>query len=156
VIEPPQIVSTQAQLSACIHLTVARADMPKVMGPAVAELIAAVQGQGLAITGPLYTHHFRRPTDSFDFEVCFPVSGLLAPVGRVVAGKMPATTVARTVYQGGYEGLGAAWGEFEAWVLGNGHAPAGDLWECYLVGPESGQDPANWRTELNRPLLASA
>ncbi len=28
-----------------------------------------------------------------------------------------------------------------------------DLWECYAAGPESGPDPAKWRTELNRPLL---
>jgi len=27
-----------------------------------------------------------------------------------------------------------------------------DLWEVYVAGPESGPDPATWRTELNRPL----
>jgi hypothetical protein len=26
------------------------------------------------------------------------------------------------------------------------------LWELYSVGPQSTPDPANWRTELNRPL----
>jgi hypothetical protein len=30
--------------------------------------------------------------------------------------------------------------------------PAGDLYECYVVGPESTPDPANWRTELSRPV----
>jgi len=34
----------------------------------------------------------------------------------------------------------------------NGHEQADDLWEVYLVGPHSSADPANWRTELNRPL----
>ena len=33
-----------------------------------------------------------------------------------------------------------------------GHEAAKELWECYLEGPESGSDPAGWRTELNRPL----
>ena len=35
-------------------------------------------------------------------------------------------------------------------------APVGHLllWERYLVGPESGPDAANWRTELNKPLVA--
>ena len=28
-----------------------------------------------------------------------------------------------------------------------------DLWERYLVGPETSLDPAHWRTELNEPLL---
>ena len=38
-------------------------------------------------------------------------------------------------------------------VAAGGHTPAPDLWECYVAGPESGPDPAAWRTELNRPLL---
>jgi effector-binding domain-containing protein len=60
--------------------------------------------------------------------------------------------VARTVYHGDYEGLHGAWGEFEAWIAESGHTSAADLWERYVVGPESSPDPANWRTELNRPL----
>ena len=58
----------------------------------------------------------------------------------------------RTTYRGGYEGLGPAWGELDAWIRTNGHQPAEDLWEVYAVGPESGPDSTQWRTELNRPL----
>ncbi|MEO8348394.1 MAG: AraC family transcriptional regulator, partial [Acidobacteriota bacterium] len=61
-------------------------------------------------------------------------------------------TVARTVYRGPYDGLGAAWGDFDAWLAANGHTPAADLSECYVSGPESRSDPA---TELNRRLVAS-
>ncbi len=57
-----------------------------------------------------------------------------------------------TVYHGPYEGLGPAWAEFDAWIAAERHAPASDLWECYVAGPESNPDPATWRTELNRPL----
>ena len=49
--------------------------------------------------------------------------------------------------------VGAAWGEFDAWIAAQGLAAAPDLWECYLAGPESGPDPTTWRTELNRPLV---
>ena len=61
--------------------------------------------------------------------------------------------MARTIFHGGFEGLGAAWGEFSDWVTANGHTPAEDLWEVYVTGPESGPDPTTWRTELNRPLI---
>ena len=61
--------------------------------------------------------------------------------------------MARTVYHGPYEGLGAAWGEFMDWIAANGHTPADDLWEVYSVGPETSPDPAGWRTEFNRPLV---
>ena len=78
----------------------------------------------------------------------------MAAAGRVQPSQWPAIKVARTVYNGPYEGLGEAWGEFIDWIENNGHTPAPDLWECYLVGPESSPDPADWRTELNRPLTS--
>ena len=36
----------------------------------------------------------------------------------------------------------------------NGHEQAETLWELYTVGPQSSTDPANWHTELNRPLIS--
>lgn len=64
--------------------------------------------------------------------------------------------VIRTVYRGPYEGLGAAWGEFDRWIAANGHETAPDLYECYAAGPESSPNPAEWRTELSRPLIQPA
>lgn len=46
-----------------------------------------------------------------------------------------------------------AWGEFMTWIAAEGHTPVPDLWACYVAGPESGPDPAAFRTELTRPLL---
>jgi effector-binding domain-containing protein len=71
----------------------------------------------------------------------------------VKAGQFPAATVAQTVYHGGYEGLPDAWGEFDAWIAAEGHTPGPGLMERYIAGPESSDDPADWRTELNRPLI---
>jgi effector-binding domain-containing protein len=85
-----------------------------------------------------------------------PVDGPVKAAGRVTPGRLPATTVARTVYRGPYEGLGSAWGQFMAWIAAQGHTPAQDLWEVYAAGPESGPDPAAWRTELNRPLARAS
>ena len=66
--------------------------------------------------------------------------------------KLPATKIVRTIYRGGYEELGAAWGEFCAWIENEGLNAQDSLWECNLSGPESSLDPDEWRTELNRPL----
>jgi effector-binding domain-containing protein len=52
-----------------------------------------------------------------------------------------------------YEGLGGAWHRFRGWMEANGHKTASDLYECYVVGPESSLDPANWRTKLSRPMI---
>ena len=81
-----------------------------------------------------------------------PVSAPVVPAGRVASSRLPAGRVARTVYRGGYEGLGAAWGELDAWIEREGLQPMGELREVYASGPESGSDPSGLRTELNRPL----
>jgi effector-binding domain-containing protein len=151
-IDTPQITQTAVQLTAIIPLTIPREEIRNVMGPGIRELMATISAQGIAPAGPWFTHHLRMDPDTFDFEISVPVAAPVAAAGRVKLGQLPATTVARTVYHGAYEGLGAAWGEFDARIAANGHTPASDLWECYVAGPESNPDPATWRTELNRPL----
>ncbi len=152
-LDTPQIAETAAQLTAFIHLTVPREQIQNVMGPGLAELLAAVAAQGLAPAGPWFTHHLRMPQDVFDFEIGVPVPTPVAAAGRMKPGQRPAMRVARTVYRGPYESLAAAWGEFDAWIAAEGQVPGTDLWECYVAGPESSPDPLAWRTELTRPLI---
>ena len=154
-IEPLRIVRTPAQLMASIPIEVSRDDIRKVMGPGLGELKAAVAAQNISVTGPWFTHHFRTPGEIFDFEICLPVASPVVPAGRMKPGQLPAMTVAQTVYYGGYEGLGAAWGEFMVAIKTGGHNTAESLWERYLVGPEASANPASWQTELNRPLIGA-
>ena len=155
-LDEPEIVHTAPLHTAVIALTIPRAEIQQVMGPAIGEVIAAVAAQGLTPAGPVFSHHFNISPDVFDFEVGVPVAAPITATGRVKPGLLPAVTAARTVYRGPYEGLDAAWGEFIAWIEAEGHAPAPDLWECYSAGPESSPDPTSWRTELNRPLIRQA
>jgi effector-binding domain-containing protein len=152
-IDSPQVTKSAAQLTAVIHLTVPRAEIRKVMGPGIKELMATIAAQGIAPAGPWFTYHYRMDAAIFDFEISVPVSKPVSATGRVQPGQLSARTVARTIYRGPYEGLAAAWGEFDAWIKAQGHQPAPDLWECYVAGPESSSDPTAWRTELNHPLL---
>ncbi len=113
-LDKPKIVQTEAQLTAVIRLTIPRSEIRKVMGPAMGEVMAAVAAQGIAPAGPMFSYHFRIDPDTFDFEVGVPVKKPVSPAGRVKPGELRAAKVARTVYHGSYEGLGAAWGEFGA------------------------------------------
>ncbi len=153
-LDTPHLTQTGEQPTAVIHLTVSLAEISHVMGPAIAEVMAAMTAQGANPVGPCFTYHPKRPSSLFDFEVGFPVDRPITPVGRVKMGQLPAASIVRTIYTGGYEGLASAWGEFCAWIETEGLTPQDSLWECYLSGPESNPDPATWRTELNRPLAA--
>ncbi|MES2072559.1 MAG: GyrI-like domain-containing protein [Pseudomonadota bacterium] len=148
----PHVTQTAAQPTAIIRLTIPRAEIQQVMGPAFQEVMATLGAQGLKPAGAFFSHHLKMDPETFDFEVGVPVSAAVTAAGRVKAGKLPAATVARAVYRGPYEGLGAAWGEFDEWIKAEGHTPAANLWEIYVAGPETGPDTSSYRTELNRPL----
>jgi effector-binding domain-containing protein len=51
------------------------------------------------------------------------------------------------------EAIADAWHDFAGWIEANGYTTAEDLYECYIVGPESSPDPADWCTELSRPVI---
>jgi effector-binding domain-containing protein len=155
-LEPLQITESPARMAAVVRLNVPMMELPSVMGPAIGEIMAALAAQGLAPAGPVFSHYLSMDSGMFDFEVGVPVSVPVVPSGRVRLGQLPAARVARTTYQGPYEGLHNAWREFGVLARAQGLQPAAGLWECYVLGPEASPDPANWRTELNQPLAAEA
>ena len=148
-ITPPEVITTAEVITATIHLVIPGRDMGRYMDPAIQEVIKAITSQGASMAGPMFSYHHRRPSDTFDFEVGFPVSKAIREEGRVRNSKLPAAKVVRAVYQGPYDGLAQAWPALQQWVRGNGHGETGRFWECYLNNPDEVKDPANYRTELN-------
>ena len=142
------IVETQARPAAVIKLKIPKAEIAKVMGPAMQELMALIPSGAITPTGPIFSHHFKTEPASWEFEVGIPVTGTVKGAGRVVAGSLPAKRVIRTIYRGGYEQLGAAWGEFTELVKARSQPTTGEFWEIYLTGPETDPDPKRWTTEL--------
>jgi effector-binding domain-containing protein len=153
-LEEPKIVQTSTINTAVIHFVIPRSELRSVMGPAHLELMQTLAAQGIALAGPWFTHHNRLVPNIFDFQLGVPVTSPVTPKGRVNPGQLPGTTVAKVVWVGGYEGLGAAWSKFGKWIAANGHKPGPNFWESYVVGPELDRAPMNWRTELNRPIIS--
>ena len=155
-IDAPEITETREQATAVIRLRIPREEIKDVMGPGFAELMGTLAAQNITPTGPAFSHHFRIEPGYFDFELGVPVSAPVTPVGRVLASRIPRVATARTIHRGPYEGLADAWEEFDSWIFSQGHVTAPDLWEHYLVGPESESDPSDWQTMLEHPLALPA
>lgn len=151
-IEPPAIVTLPARPIALIPLRIARDQMQSVFGPAIRELLSVVQAQGRGPAGPVFAHHRRIVAGEWDFEVGVVVTGPVTASARVAPGVWRAMRAARTVLHGGYEGLPGAWPELERWIAAEGLAEAEDFFEVYTVTPDSASSPADYRTELIRPL----
>lgn len=155
-IETPQVADTAAQQVAALRIDTPRSAMQQVMGPGIGEAMAAARTQGIGPAGPWFAHHLDMTPDAFHFDICVPVSAPVSATGRVRPWQRPALKMVRTVYHGPYEGLGEAWHAFGKWIAANGYTTADDLYECYLVGPETSADPADWRTELSRVIVADS
>lgn len=152
-IDTPQIVKTEAAITAVIHLVVPRIEMQKVFGPAVHDLMVALAKQRLKPASRIFAHHLRRPTaESFDFEVGVVVAHAPETDGRVHASMLHAGEVARTLYRGPYEGLPAGWGELRSWLEASGRKMGDQLLEVYRKGPADSADPTTWETQLNQTL----
>lgn len=150
----PEITETQPRAAAVIHVTAPRDEIRTVMPVAIREILATLSSQGISPAGPLFDHHLKTSEHAFDFEVGFPIASPMQPTGRVKNGELPGGRIARAVMSGDYEGLADAWGEFRAWMKREGHMARSDFWQIFTAGPESGSNPADWRTELCLPLKA--
>jgi effector-binding domain-containing protein len=155
VIDTPQIVTTKPLTIAKIYAKIPTSTIRQEIGNLVQELIQSISAQNVEIIGPWLTHHFRKPDEFFDFEVCMPVASEVKATGRMEPGVWPAMKVVRTVYHGGYEGLPSAWGEFMAWTKSNDVKISEEIWERYLINPNSESDSSKWQTELNRQINES-
>jgi effector-binding domain-containing protein len=148
-ITAPELTTTTEQPAATIHLVIPGRDMPKHMDPAIQEILKVLADQGLQPAGPMFSYHHRRPSDTFDFEIGFPVAQAIDEQGRVKSGSLPAERVARCIYQGPYERLSEAWPKLQEWVREQDLPETGRFFERYLNNPDEVQDPLQYHTELN-------
>lgn len=154
-LDTPHIVHAPARRAAVVRLRVSRAQLPQAIEAAIEEVRDALAAQDIVPGGAPFAHYLRMDTATLELDVGIPVDTPVTPRGRVMPGALPAARVARAVYQGAYDGLYTAWSEFGSWIHATGHAIARGQWEVYAVGPESNDDPAAWRTELNLPLASA-
>ena len=152
-IDTPVQTNLREQQVAAIHLRIPLAAMREEFSRATQEISQALRQQGAPPTGPVFAHHLQRPTDTFDFNLCFPVDGPVQPIGRVQSIHMPALPVVQTTYHGDYAGLPHAWPQFMATPLVQGSPIRGDFIETYTFGPHEDAPPAEWRTTLSIILI---
>ena len=148
----PEIVEQPEQITMVITRVVSMTEIASVFDTAFPTLAGVLADQQVQPLSPAFALYHGAPTDTADMEVGFITGSPVEPVGEVVVGTLPGGRIARTVYAGGYDGLGEAWGGLIGWVAEQGLATTGEMWEVYLNEPTPDGDPADNRTELNLQL----
>jgi effector-binding domain-containing protein len=149
----PEIVDLEDQPAATIAAEVPMAEIGGFFDRAFTLLPEALAAQGIEARSAAFAYYAEAPGATAKVRVGYVVDRPIDAVGDVEPWTLPGGRVARVVHEGGFEGLGAAWGRLMAWTVGNGHRPAGGFWEVYLVEPTPDMDPADLRTELDCPIL---
>ncbi|MFV2195984.1 helix-turn-helix domain-containing protein [Nocardiopsis sp. LOL_012] len=133
-----------------------RDELGAVLGEVLPVVFEYAVKAGLAPAGHPYVRHVGMSPAYLSIEAGVPlVEG--APdeppaESGIVRGELPGGTVAATVHQGPYEGLGDAYAALERWISGTGAEPTGAPWELYLTDPGEVPDPAQWLTEVKWPI----
>ena len=149
----PEIVEQPEQITMVIRRVSPMAELASVFDTAFPTLAGVLADQQVQPLSPAFALYHGAPTDTADLEVGFITGSPIEPIGEGVVSTLPGGRVARTVYAGGYDGLGEAWGLLLGWVAEQGLAPTGEMWEVYLTEPTPDGDPADHRTELNLQLV---
>jgi len=125
------------------------ADMPGFVGQCYQEMYGHLGELGVESTGaPFVIYHAFGPGD-VDAEVAVPVPFAVAESGRMASRVLPGGTVARTLHQGPYNELGAAYTELTEWVGDHGFEVTGPARERYLNEPGPDVAPADYLTEID-------
>jgi AraC family transcriptional regulator len=165
-----EIVELEVVRVAAIRSIVAAEDVPDFMSDALSLVSTALREAGIAAAGPPFARYYASGPDGLDVAAGFPVaepflgvSGALplpesgaaeaVPSSVIVhPDELPAGPAAVATHVGPYQGLEAAWNWLRERVHGLGRELGDDPWEVYFIGPGSGVDEAQWRTELVWPL----
>ena len=125
------------------------------IGQLLGEVFGHLGQQGVGPAGPpigvYYDEEFRE--EGMDAEMAVPVAAPVPEGGRVKARDLPgAEKMACVVHEGGYDTVGITYSQLMEWIEENGYRIAGPTREIYLRGPESGDDPSTYVTEVQFPV----
>ncbi|RYV51724.1 AraC family transcriptional regulator [Pengzhenrongella frigida] len=114
-------------------------------GRAFEAVAAELARQGAAPAGPPIALYRGPVTDTVDVVAGFPVGRPLTPSSGLVAETLPSGSIVEAIHTGSYEDL-------SAWFREQGLTPSDEMWEEYLVGPDSEPDPSRWQTRIVYPV----
>lgn len=144
----PELVLTKR-----LHTTLP--ELGKTMNATLSTMTASVDPPSATAGVPFAIYHNEpfRP-DDIDVEMGLP----LAREAKVTpdAGSprhLPGGPVAYTIHCGSYRAIGAAYEALHEWLKAHGQTPSGPPREIYLVGPTQARSEAEYRTEIDVPIL---
>ena len=135
-----------------IRATTTADKLPELLGEHFGEVYAHILQHGQQPSGMPFSRYFAMEDTTVDFECGMPVAEPMEGAGRVLAGELPACTVATVTHLGPYDDLPQSWGALFEWIGSQGLEIAGAPWEVYVTDPGAEPDQSKWRTDIHVPV----
>lgn len=135
-----------------LHDVVAVKDLPAFFARAWAATEAHLAGVGASPAGRPMALYRGQVTDTVDVVIGYAV-GAGVPAGpdlEEVA--LPRGEAVATIHTGPFDTMEGTYRAVERYVADAGLTASAEVWEEYLVGPDTEADPARWQTRIVQPL----
>jgi len=113
---------------------------------------AEIENQGVEQAGSPIAMYHGIPADIIDIAPRFPISQPITPANGTVVATLPGGPAIETIHTGIYDSMTGTYDELMAWLEEQHIAVPEDMWEEYLVGPDTEAEPAKWQTRIFVPL----
>lgn len=119
------------------------------IGKAFTDVMAFIQANGVALTGPALSVYYGYDPRTVVFRAGFFVSREDAgkAAGEIKAGVTPAGKVVHFIHKGPYSTLSESYGDLMAWLQARDLTLGAPTWEVYVDDPDSTPE-AQLRTEI--------
>ena len=128
------------------------------IGQMFQELIGFLVSNNIKPAGPsmlIYRDTEYKEQDA-DIEVAAPIGKEITGTGRVQVYELEGfEQVATITYEGPYEDMDEAYNEIMSWIAGNGYQINGFCRELYLVSPGDTDDPSQYVSEIQVPIISA-
>jgi effector-binding domain-containing protein len=134
-------------------------ELSNFFGAAYDRVAAELSRQGVEPDGLPIALYTGDPSDTVDVTAGFPVTKPVT-VPAEAAEDSPKFVVAsltggkaiQTMHTGPYDTLDDTYAQIIEWLTDQKLTPQSEMWEEYLVGPDSGAEPSAWQTRIVFPL----
>ena len=145
-------VQLEPKIVAGVKETVPMSELTDFFGRAFATTASALAQQGAFPAGAPIALYHGTPTTTVNVTAGFPVAQPVTPDGGIVTTTLPGGPAVQAMHIGSYDNLEKTYSAVTGWLADQGLRPGSDMWEEYLVGPDSEPDPSRWQTRIVWPL----
>jgi DNA-binding transcriptional MerR regulator len=136
------------------------------IGPFAVAVVAQLAQAAIAFERPLIHLYFdddgadgedeSETSDHIDLFVGAPVAAIPPALGEFECQRLPGgDQVACVIYRGDYVGIGKAFQALDHWIATSGYRQSGPCREIYHRSPAHTDDPAEYLTEIQSPIVAA-